>query len=649
MKNKKVFVLIVLVMLLSLVGISYAFFEYYGDVNYQVTAGEVTLTLNEGTNALSLNNIFPETPSEARERKDNFITFTVSGANTTTNKDIWYEIMLNEGDTVAGKTRFLPKELMFDLSEVNADGTETLLVDAMSYNDFNARRIWVNSIVKDTTATSSKTYKLRMWLSDNVIISDTESYADYTTSEFRNRYASVKVSVYGDFVEKKSPYNYMAKINTTYSAFWPTNIEAEKANITSVNFVEMDETEMTTRYNASTIKADVTDTSKSDAGSVLAWLETNEDDNTKYTMYVASEGISFFPSDSTCMFYKFTNLVKIKFDAINTGAVTSVSSMFAYCSGLTSLDVSGFDTGAVTSMSSMFAYCSGLTSLDVSGFDTGAVTSMGGIFLGCSGLTSLDVSGFDTGAVTSMYQMFHGCSGLTSLDVSGFDTGAVINMKFMFGDCSSLTSLDVSGFDTGAVTSMYQMFAYCSGLTSLDVSGFDTGAVTDMSIMFFGCSGLTSLDVSGFDTKAVTSMYQMFFGCSGLTSLDVSGFDTGAVTSMYQMFHGCSGLTSLDVSGFDTGAVTSMSSMFNGCSGLTSLDVSGFDTGAVTDMASMFSGCSNLVTIYSNTDWNVGSKTSTGMFSGCYKLVGAVSYDSTKTDITMANPTDGYFTTKETA
>jgi len=34
------------------------------------------------------------------------------------------------------------------------------------------------------------------------------------------------------------------------------------------------------------------------------------------------------------------------------------------------------------------------------------------------------------------------------------------------------------------------------------------------------------------------------------------------------------------------------------------------------------------------------------MFYGCTKLVGAVPYDSTKIDVTMANPTTGYFTRK---
>ena len=165
-----------------------------------------------------------------------------------------------------------------------------------------------------------------------------------------------------------------------------------------------------------------------------------------------------------------------------------------------------------------------------------------------------------------------------------------------------------------------------------------------MISMFYNCSNLTSLDLSGFNTEEVTSMISMFYNCSNLTSLDLSGFKTDNVTDMFFMFWGCSGLTSLDVSGFNTVNVTIMSSMFNGCSGLTSLDVSGFNTENVTAMPYMFIDCTNLTTIYCNDSWICSNCYS--MFGNCTSLVGAISYDDSKTDVTYANPTTGYFTLK---
>ena len=192
-----------IVLLIGLVGVSFAFFEYYKEgSNQKLTAGQILLFFNDTGQMLKLPNIFPETKIEARKRKDNVITFTVSGINTNTNNDIYYEIMLNEGDPETGRIRFNPSDLVFDLIEVDSLGNETIVVDAMSFSDFNEKRIWVDIIPRGTSSNVSKTYKLRMWLSENVLISDTIADANYTTSMFANSYASVRVSVFGDFEEK---------------------------------------------------------------------------------------------------------------------------------------------------------------------------------------------------------------------------------------------------------------------------------------------------------------------------------------------------------------------------------------------------------------------------------------------------------------
>ena len=272
-------------------------------------------------------------------------------------------------------------------------------------------------------------------------------------------------------------------------------------------------------------------------------------------------------------------------------------------------------------------------------------------FEGLWRLTTIEgIENLNTEEVTNMRHMFSGCKGLTSLDLSSFNTAKVTNMSYMFYGCSGLTSLDVSKFNTAEVTRMDDMFSGCKGLTSLDVSKFNTAEVTRMDDMFFGCSGLTSLDVSKFNTAKVTNMSSMFSVCSGLRSLDLSSFNTAKVTNMGAMFFGCSKLTSLDVSSFNTDKVKSMSFMFQDCSGLTSLNLSSFNTAKVTRMGSMFNGCSRLTTIYVSdgfTTDNVGS--SFYMFYNCTSLKGAASYDSNKTDHSMANYTTGYFTKGTTA
>ena len=140
-----------------------------------------------------------------------------------------------------------------------------------------------------------------------------------------------------------------------------------------------------------------------------------------------------------------------------------------------------------------------------------------------------------------------------------------------------------------------------------------------------------------------------FDGFEKLTTINnIENLNTDQVTNMGGMFSGCKVLTSLDVSGFKTGKVTYMDYMFDRCEILPTLDVSGFDTKAVTNMSFMFHNCEALTTIYCNDTWTC--EMSISMFENCTQLKGgtngSVAYDASKIDITMANPTTGYFTGK---
>ena len=191
---------------------------------------------------------------------------------------------------------------------------------------------------------------------------------------------------------------------------------------------------------------------------------------------------------------------------------------------------------------------------------------------------------------------------------------------------------------------MHWMFSGCSGLKELNISNFNTSKVTNMKNMFSRCSGLKELNVSNFNTSKVTDMSDMFSRCSGLKELNVSNFNTSKVTDMSGMFSDCSGLTELNVSNFNTSAVRPMYAMFSGCSGLKELNVSNFNTSAVGDMRYMFSDCSGLKTILNPNTWRCWQ--SQNMFKGCTQLKGAVKYDASKLDATMANPETGYFSRK---
>ncbi|EHG23163.1 hypothetical protein HMPREF9332_00915 [Alloprevotella rava F0323] len=125
----------------------------------------------------------------------------------------------------------------------------------------------------------------------------------------------------------------------------------------------------------------------------------------------------------------------------------------------------------------------------------------------------------------------------------------------------------------------------------------------------------------------------------------LENLNTSEVSSMYAMFRKCEKLTQLDLSGFNTEKVQNMQHMFADCSSLTSLDLSNFKTDNVKYIDYMFSNCNSLTTIYCNNTWTCSN--SQDMFENCTNLQGAVKYDASKVDVSMANPETGYFTKKE--
>ena len=370
------------------------------------------------------------------------------------------------------------------------------------------------------------------------------------------------------------------------------------------------------------------DISQNKDGTVMLWYTpkevTSSDGTTKtmYDMWIGGEN-----------------------GVLQTG--TNASGMFAYLTNIEKLDLSKLDTTYITNMSRMFYNSSGLKSIDLSNFNTSNVTSMDHMFDGCSNLTSLDVSTFNTSKVTSMYRIFNKLSKITKLDLSNFDTSNVTDMTGMFRYCNSLVDLNISNFNTSKVKTMSGMFLGCNALQKLNVSNFNTSNVINMGHMFQECSSLIDLDISNFNTSKVTNMSCMFMNCSSLTALDLSNFNISNVTNMNGMFYDCSSLVNLNLSSFNTSNVTNMNGMFYDCSSLVNLNLSSFNTSNVTNMYSMFAFCKNIKTIYVSDLWNTSNVTSSSlMFHSCTSLSGAVSYDNTKTDISMANYTTGYLTYK---
>ena len=207
MENKigKKGIMMVLVAVLGitiLLSASFAFYTYSKTSSADSVAltGDIYLNYIEGDN-INLTNLFPLSLNEALTETSNLISFQIKGKNTNTANDIYYDIVLSDGESVSGKTRLNNNDIHFQLIE-EVNGTETILMKEGSYGSYENGRIYVGTFPKNTQTEVTKTYKLRFWLSGNVLISDTDANADYKTSEWKNGFASVKITVNGDFNKK---------------------------------------------------------------------------------------------------------------------------------------------------------------------------------------------------------------------------------------------------------------------------------------------------------------------------------------------------------------------------------------------------------------------------------------------------------------
>ena len=218
MKRNKIVILatFIAILLIVVVGVAYASFTYSNmSSNSQLVVGDIYMHYKE-SNAINLSGIMPGGEYNIGDA-DSYFEFTISGKNTYTKEDIWYDIVLSHGDVPDGKeesNRIIDKYLKFRLVEVT-DGIETELLRDETYDDLTSERIYVAQIPKDTTTEINKTYRLYMVVRDELIIGNTED-AVYTTDEWANAFASIKVNVTGDFDEKVVATNLVKKVKASY-------------------------------------------------------------------------------------------------------------------------------------------------------------------------------------------------------------------------------------------------------------------------------------------------------------------------------------------------------------------------------------------------------------------------------------------------
>ena len=196
-KKRKNYLILILVtaLLITIIGISYAAFNYVGTGQKAntITTGAISMTYTESTNSIALSNALPTTDATGKKRNNTgeYFDFTVK-SSIKGNTDINYEIAAKEenGNTFSGKN------IKYYLTKVNSDGTETEVMAPRTYyeepsgNVYTGRpadmmSLFVGNLNQQGDTTVN--YRLRLWVDENYNPQNDNEGLTY----------KVKVNVYG--------------------------------------------------------------------------------------------------------------------------------------------------------------------------------------------------------------------------------------------------------------------------------------------------------------------------------------------------------------------------------------------------------------------------------------------------------------------
>ena len=198
MNDKKQLLLsigLVLVLVLMIVGISYAAFKFtgLGKRENTITTGAITMKYTESTNTISMNNALPTTDATGKVRltAGEYFDFTLSGTIKGTENINW-EIAAEDVTTASRKID--GKYIKLYLTSLDENNKETEVMEPKVYttesteNTYTGRPANMMSLAKGTTSTNFSTkYRLRMYVD--------ESYNPQ--GDGGNLAFSVKINAYG--------------------------------------------------------------------------------------------------------------------------------------------------------------------------------------------------------------------------------------------------------------------------------------------------------------------------------------------------------------------------------------------------------------------------------------------------------------------
>ena len=399
-KTRKELVIIGLMLLLiiAIVGVSYAAFRFTGEgqrVN-TITTGSITMIYEETSNTISLNGVLQTTDATGKALNDYF-DFTVS-SQISGDVNINYEISAK--DVTTSERKIDGSNIKLYLTRLTDDGEEGLMIpetynEEESSNSYTGRPSGEMSLYTSSMNSSeSNNYRLRMWVDEDYNPQD-----DGGNLEF-----SVQINVYG--LDGLSMEDRMMR--TAGSAdFHSSEYKSKVTNIV---------TKGDTVILEGVIES--WDISEKQNGSVIAYAEDDGTGSGTYKVTIGGEGKIIANYDMSNYFGFFSNCTIMDLSYLDTSLVNNMAGMFQYSSNLIELNLSNFNTQNTTNMLQMFMNCSKLVDLNLNSFNMFNVTMMAAMFGGCNALNFLDLTSFNTSNTTVHSAMFLNTLSLTEILVT---------------------------------------------------------------------------------------------------------------------------------------------------------------------------------------------------------------------------------------
>ncbi len=197
-------ILAVLILIVSVVGISFAVFTYAsrGEVINTISTGSIVFDFVDG-DAINLTNHFPIDKEAGKNLSgsNNVCTFSIKASVSA--GELKYYIYAVPGDVIEGRNRFTDKEVFASIKSANIEGITFTpngeYGDAASLEGLTADAVLLGSGIVTARTDVIRNFEVRMWVDSSVVtvtdVDNSTTEVTYTSEEYGNLYYTMRIKI----------------------------------------------------------------------------------------------------------------------------------------------------------------------------------------------------------------------------------------------------------------------------------------------------------------------------------------------------------------------------------------------------------------------------------------------------------------------